>query len=717
MNNCHFLRTNMLRVFAVCVLAVFGLAGVFTAVAPAQIAQARPYYGSTLNVEVIIDNYDELSDQSKSIVDSSGFSYDFKFFSHRQSISRSVNGLIPTVQNTTSPRLKRGTNTVSGRSNSSYFYVTPNDGTNPRISFMSMEFGSGASQLSYLMTSYGNNWNLPGYGQFTSSNREGSIKLHFRYNEELGPVKLPKPDIAIKTTKQIDYLGDGNPNADTSRKGPNDYRTYLSAQAADNSNFPKYRRKNFIIVADVSGSMNDRYLNGSYESKMDSLKRNLSMLVNKLGTFDNNNTFSILAYSNSVQPVLNKGSYRQAEWAISRLTAGGGTNTGGALVDAQRYVDHSPDVDNVLLLVTDGLPTEIPYNHFGASYGGYSNSVDVVFPATQMLLSQIKGIDSLYSIFIGSGRGASVLQSITHGITTRDEKAAFSVNSDAEMKNMLDSLMLRLRNPEVHITISCKLSEDVTLYGNSYKLVATGADGKTRELNYGVDYTVAYDGATRTVTATIVNKVNEDTKYRFSFDERTSTAAIKKWLAANEAYPHVGDADTDYDLANPTSTAKPGFYDIDKAEAQVKYVAQDGTSTGETFTYPKPVVQVYFKPNNKGKVSAHVVLYNMKLSPNMFMFELVGADGNVIEVAGNDTDGNVYFKDIPYKREGTYTYTIRPIVPKPGESGFMDNMRYDNHTVPVKVKVEVKDDDFSTQVEYDPDNVYHESYGLKGVVN
>ncbi|MDY4522266.1 MAG: VWA domain-containing protein [Atopobium sp.] len=715
MNNRHSLRTHMVRMLAVCALAVFGLAGVFTVVAPAQTA-----YGSTLNVEVIIDNYDELSDQSKSIVDSSGFSYDFKFFSEVRQLDYSINGQIPVSPIVKSPTLKRGANTVFISNRIPYFYVTPNDRTDSHISFSHMEFGSGAAQLSYPMSYYGRKWDLPGYGQFTqlaSSGWSGSIKLHFRYNEELGPVKLPKPDIAIKTTKQIDYLGDGNSNADTQRKGPNDYRTYLSAQAADNSNFPKYRRKNFIIVADVSGSMRERYLHGSSESKMDSLKRNLSTMVNKLGTFDNSNTFSILAYSNTVQPVLNKGSYQQAAWAINRLTAGGGTNTGGALMEVQRYVDHSPDVDNVLLLVTDGLPTEIPYNYFGASYGGYNTSVDVVYPATQLLLNQIKGIDSLYSIFIGSGRGASVLQSITQGITTRDEKAAFSVNSDTEMKNMLDSLMLRLKNPEVHITISCQLSEDVTLYPNSYKLVATGADGRTRELNYGVDYTVAFDGATRTVTATIVNKVNEDTKYRFSFDERTSTAAIKKWLAANESYPHVGDADTDYDLANPTSTAKPGFYDIDKAEAQVKYVAQDGTSTGETFTYPKPVVQVYFKPNNKGKVSAHVVLYNMKLSPNMFMFELVDADGNVIEVAGNDTDGNVYFKDIPYKREGTYTYTIRPVVPKPGESGFMDNMRYDNHTVPVKVKVEVKDDDFSTQVEYDPDNIYHESYGLKGVVN
>ncbi|WP_028263761.1 DUF7604 domain-containing protein [Atopobium fossor] len=702
----------VLKLVAVCVLAVVaGLAGIV----PVQQAFARA--GSTLNVEVVIDNYDELSDQSKNIVDSSGFSYDFKFFTRRQSISRNVNGFIPEVDNTSSLQLKRGANTISTRRYAHYFFVTPNDHTSSRISFSSMEFGSGASQYSYPMTRNGSNWDLPGYGQFTNSSYTGTIKLHFRYNEELGPVKLPKPDIAINTTKQIDYLGDGNPNADTQRKGPNDYRTYLSAQAANNSNFPKYRRKNFIIVTDVSGSMNERYLHGSSETKMGSLKRNLSMMVNKLGTFDPSNTFSILAYANSVQPVLNKGSYRQAEHAIRNLQAGGGTNTGGALVDAQRYVDHSPDVDNVLLLVTDGLPTEIPYNHFGASYGGYNNSVDVVFPATQLLLSQIQGIDSLYSIFIGSGRGGSVLQSITQGITTRDEKAAFSVTSDAELKNMLDSLMIRLRNPEVHITISAQLSEDVSLYGDSYKLVATGADGTTRTLNYGVDYTVAYDGATRTITATIVNKVNEDTKYLFSYDERTSTAAIKKWLAANETYPHVGDADTDYDLSNPTSTAKPGFYDVDKAEAQVQFVAQDGTSTGETFTYPKPVVQVYFKPTNKGKVSAHVILYNMKLSPNMFMFDLLNSEGNVIEQAGNDLEGNVYFNDIPYTREGVYVYTIRPSIPKPGQAGFIENMRFDDHTVPVKVTVEVKDDDFSTSVEYDPDNVYHESYGLKGVVN
>ena len=714
MNDHSFLRAKPVAALTSMCIAVFGLAVALVGGLPAQTAYARG--GSTLYVETVIDNYDELSDESKHVVDTSGFSYDFKFFSQVKQIYHTVNGQIPTGEQVVSQQLRRGQSMVSAGRRIPYFYATPNDRTNSRISFVGMEFSGGVSQLAFPMAP-GKRWELPGYGQFFTNNYVGTITLHFRYNEELGPVKPPKPDIGIKTTKKIDYLGDGNPNADTQRKGPNDYRTYLSAQAADNSNVPKYRRKNFIIVADVSGSMKESYIHGSRESKIDSLKRNLSTMIHTLGTFDSNNTFSIITYANEVKAVLNKGSYRQAEWAIRQLYAEGGTNTGGALLEAQRYVDHSPDVDNVLLLVTDGLPTEVPYNYFGASYGGYTNAGDVVYPATQMLLNQLKGVDYLYSIFIGSGRGASILQTITHSVSTNNEKAAFSVNSDTEMKNMLDRLTQRLRNPEVYFTISCQLSENVSLYGNSYKLVATDAQGNKRDLNYGVDYTVTYDGATRTVTATITNKVKEDTKYEFSFDERTSTAAIKKWLAANESYPDVGDADTDYDLVNPTSSARPGFYDIDKAEAQVQYVAQDGTSSGETFAYPKPVVQVYFKPSNKGKISPHVVLYNMKLSPNMFMFELLDADGNVLEQAGNDENGDVDFKDIEYKREGVYHYLIRPYVPQPGQDGFIENMRFDSHTIPVVVTVEVKDDDFSTQVEYDPDNMYHESYGLKGVVN
>lgn len=69
---------------------------------------------------------------------------------------------------------------------------------------------------------------------------------------------------------------------------------------------------------------------------------------------------------------------------------------------------------------------------------------------------------------------------------------------------------------------------------------------------------------------------------------------------------------------------------------QTKYVMQGGQSLGETFYYPKSVVQVYFKPVNKGKASARVTLYNMLLSPNMFMFELVDDKDNVIDTAGND---------------------------------------------------------------------------------
>ncbi len=75
-------------------------------------------------------------------------------------------------------------------------------------------------------------------------------------------------------------------------------------------------------------------------------------------------------------------------------------------------------------------------------------------------------------------------------------------------------------------------------------------------------------------------------------------------------------------------------------------------------------------------------LENRKLKNGEFTFELVDAEGNVVETKTNDADGAVKFSAITYDTPGTYTYTIREV------KGSDEKVTYDEATVTATVTVE-----------------------------
>lgn len=62
-------------------------------------------------------------------------------------------------------------------------------------------------------------------------------------------------------------------------------------------------------------------------------------------------------------------------------------------------------------------------------------------------------------------------------------------------------------------------------------------------------------------------------------------------------------------------------------------------------------------------VSAHKSLEGATLGAGQFSFELRDADDNVIQTVANDAEGNVRFSAFAFDRAGTYTYTIREVLP------------------------------------------------------
>ena len=73
----------------------------------------------------------------------------------------------------------------------------------------------------------------------------------------------------------------------------------------------------------------------------------------------------------------------------------------------------------------------------------------------------------------------------------------------------------------------------------------------------------------------------------------------------------------------------------------------------------------------------------MNLRDGEFSFELLDSDGNVIDTASNDGDGNIAFKEIAYGLDGIgeHSYSIRE---KRGDEA---GIEYDMSTIPVTVDV------------------------------
>ncbi|MBE6466032.1 MAG: hypothetical protein E7002_04505 [Denitrobacterium detoxificans] len=91
-------------------------------------------------------------------------------------------------------------------------------------------------------------------------------------------------------------------------------------------------------------------------------------------------------------------------------------------------------------------------------------------------------------------------------------------------------------------------------------------------------------------------------------------------------------------------------------------------------------------------LGASKTLDGMTLQEGQFQFQLVDANGNVLQTASNDADGNVSFDAITYDSEGAYDYVIREVIPA-GATQNADgsysyaNVSYDPHEESVTVTV------------------------------
>lgn len=584
--------------------------------------------------------------------------------------------------------------------------IQPGSTSSDRFVLTSIDIESGASRFTYDNDGKASVSCTP-FNWVQMTDRECSIVLHFSYVKDL-EAKSYDYDIELSGSKQIDYLGDGVANVDTRRNGSNDYRLYLSANTGSETQ-DDYKSKNIVFLVDSSGSMKTAL--GS-SSRIQVLKDSATRMLNTLSQ-DPNNTYTVVSFASDAQLLVSRGSAEQASSAIRRLNANGGTACYDALIKAGELLQD--DVrESVVILLTDGEPTGVSQAVIGGP-GGYTSQTPVAAAYAADAAASLSGCDSMYAVYVGNDNAAATwTQILTQKVSVSGDKISVNARNQIEFESVINQLTNRLQKPETHIEIKDTLSQNVVYRTGSDKLVKTAADGTKSVLTRGTDYALTYDSATKTVVATVYEKTQEHCTYVLSFDVSASVAAVRQWIA-DGVYPNTGDPDTDYTVTgNGTSSGQAGFYSNEDARACVVW------DSGErSVQLAKPVIQVSFDADSNAAIKAHVRLYNMELSSNMFLYELVDEKGSVVSIAGNNLDGDIFFPNLAFDTEGEWDYTIRPIVPSKGDSGWIEHMEYDSSEFKLHVKTSITGDSsgaadgMNLDVTYESDPMFYCEYSLR----
>ena len=152
---------------------------------------------------------------------------------------------------------------------------------------------------------------------------------------------------------------------------------------------------------------------------------------------------------------------------------------------------------------------------------------------------------------------------------------------------------------------------------------------------------------------------------------------------------------------NADGTWTKDSYTYDGTEHAVKVEVKDNEDGTLKITYDgkdemdKVTFTNEYKADGTTALTAHKNLVNGTLTEKLFSFELLDAEGKVLQTKGNAADGNVSFDAIKYQTQDAgkeFTYTIREKIPADAVKNDSGNWVkgdyvYDGHTVTVTVKV------------------------------
>lgn len=525
--------------------------------------------------------------------------------------------------------------------------------------------GSGGSNATRSWTQNGNN----GYAQVSTNGRnatitgtaEGDFVLVHTYDttknnktvtvpEYIHVKIIPAPEVTpvdpddpteetpeitnkFEHHKNIDYLGDGDPNPDTNESGEDLYRLYLDMTGAT-------RPVDLLLVLDCSGSM----ANNSRATELKAFLNGSDGFLQYFKDLNPDNQISIVTFSYSKERAwrkdnkeTNKSYYldkngwnfkmdaegRPLNTGVLRdwgqnftnvdLDCYGGTNYVRALRLASQQLDAVEDDgrEKVMVFLSDGEPTS--YIVFDGDdeqqdTGQGTVCTDIIYDHT------IREIDTAFhpahpNVTVYTVGYSPDAHNSTYAVNTLTHLAQltggtyFAADNADDLRNTIkavfmpqgvtitDTLSCYVEYhtvPDVKVTMkTANATTPTVLYENGQIQNNTDVYGKTI-LDVNTPY--SFDPETKTMTLHFDRNycMNKDTIYTVSFNVTANQLA--KDTFASSGYSARGDNESDYH-DNLTSSNHKGFYSNDGAT--VSYYV-DGKPLYETYEFP--VVQVDVEP-------------------------------------------------------------------------------------------------------------------------
>lgn len=361
-----------------------------------------------------------------------------------------------------------------------------------------------------------------------------------------------KIEISKTATKMI--TNDPNNNLVYGRKA----KVELNVKANPyNKNITTYDKLDVVLVLDSSGSMGDN-------NKLTNLKGAARDLVNTLMN-DGTNQVGVVEFGTNVKRIhqltTNKNNINRF---INRMSADGGTNVQQAVASANTILQDGKrdDAQQIVIILTDGIPTFFNYN--GQRYGTGSTDDSVCVERGWMgCLKQMKPSEAakaeldklksgnktadVYTIVFGNDEDAKDILAIINPEQEKPLYKNYNVLSGEDLKKMFQTIIEesvgRIGNNSVLTDIIPK----------EFKL--TNAS-KTRLIQQGVEIIDNVDGTT-TLKWNIGN-IDADIDYKLSYEVRADenyhgsmytneNATLKTTVSENNPYYESTDLTLTFD--------------------------------------------------------------------------------------------------------------------------------------------------------------------------
>lgn len=507
-------------------------------------------------------------------------------------------------------------------------------------------------------------------------------------------IRVNKPLGAPEKHKRIKKNDDGTYTLNVDVKGASSTTTVTSTQPID-----------FMLVLDVSGSMDEKMGDGDATKRLKALKTAVGNFLdgaaeankgaqsgsepvrvglvkfagdekNKIG----DDTYQSGGYTYNYSQIVSDLTADMSDLKnkVSELKAAGATRADNGFKRAVKVMENArTDAKKVVIFFTDGTPTS--WNDFEAQVANGAVSAAKQLKddgATVYSIGVFSGADPSSS-GVGSSSTKRNENQFMHAVSSNFPKATkYNQRGDGNIKagyyksatnaSELNAIFDEIEKSETitsaytNVTMEDTLSDYVELADSNYKVVAKDASGKEVSLTKNVDYTLTYDASTKKFTVAFLKPLVNNVTYTLEYNVKPTQKAYDEYAAnlnaGKDGYDGVkGDANTDLP-GNATSSNRPGFHTNDSA--CLTYTADGKTHECKDNPYSHPVIQVVSSTLHIDKQWS-----GNGQKPESITVDIKQGNGTYKTVTLKSDDNGKWSTDVIIPAGAQKTYTVTEVEP------------------------------------------------------